>query len=264
MYAKMTCVFLVLFIIIAAGAGGAEKATPTPTPRLPEKVIIVTQDGFTLKGEYVSSASADKPVVVMLHQLGKTRSTWVRFRSELQKAGYGTLDYDARGHGESAIRNGERATYETFAPTGENNDWNKMSDDLKQVIGVLKDKYKVETKRVIIIGASIGANVTLKFAAKNKDVKGIILLSPGLNYHDVMSEPPAEEWDGRPCFIACSKGDVYSYESCRKLKEVMEKGAEAKKSKIVLEVMDGSAHGTYMLGGALDNKIMTWIKNLLK
>jgi pimeloyl-ACP methyl ester carboxylesterase len=264
MCAKMTCVFLVLFILIAAGTGGAEKATPTPTPRLPKKVNIFTRDGFTLQGEYVRSASAGKPVVVMLHQLGRTRSTWVRLKNKLQEAGYGTLDYDARGHGRSAIRNNKKATYETFAPTGEYNDWNMMSNDLRDVVGVLKDIYKVETKRVIIIGASIGANVTLKFAAKNKDVKGIILLSPGLNYHNVKSEPPAKEWDGRPCLISCAKGDAYSYESCQKLKEVMEKGAESGKSKIVLEVIEGSEHGTDMLGGALDEKIMTWLKDLMK
>jgi dienelactone hydrolase len=257
-------VFLVLFILTVTGTGGAEKATPTPVPRLPQKVKIFTSDEFYIEGEYVKPVSPDKPVVVMLHQLGKTRATWVRFKSKLQEAGYGTLDYDARGHGKSVIRKGKKATYETFAPTGQFNDWNMMSNDLKQVVGVLKDTYKVETKKVIIIGASIGANATLKFAAKDKDVKGIILLSPGLNYHDVMSEPPAKEWDGRPCLIACAKGDAYSYESCQKLREVMEKGTEAGKSKIVLEVMEGSAHGTDMLGGALDEKIMTWLKDLYK
>ncbi|MCX7000016.1 MAG: alpha/beta fold hydrolase [Candidatus Sumerlaeota bacterium] len=260
----MTCVFLVLFILMAAGTGGTEKATPTPVPRLPQKVKIFTLDEFYLEGEYVKPASPDKPVVVMLHQLGRTRSTWTRFKNKLQEVGYGTLDYDARGHGRSVIRKGKRATYEMFASTGQYNDWNMMSNDLRQVVGVLKDIYKVETKRVIIIGASIGANVTLKLAAKNKDVKGIILLSPGLNYHDVTSEPPAKEWDGRPCFIACAKGDAYSYESCQKLKEVMEKGAGTGKSRIVLEVMAGNEHGTDMLGGALDEKIMTWLKDLAK
>jgi len=139
-----------------------------------------------------------------------------------------------------------------------------MTSDLALNVKTLVQKKKADAKNIVITGASIGANTVLKYAAKDKDVRAIVLLSPGLSYHDVITEPAARAYAGRSCFIACSKGDAYSYTSCRRLKEILDTGAGKKKSQAVLEVRRGRAHGTDMLGGELDSKLLNWLKDVLK
>jgi len=258
---------LPFFLFACVISASAQNPTPTPKPILPQRLSLTTSDGFALVGEYLPPASPDKPGLVMLHQVGRDQSSWAALAKKFQALGFGTRVYDARGHGKSNIRNNKKAPWSMFALSGEDNDWNKMLSDLSLFINFLKDKQKVEPNRVVLIGASIGGNIALKFAAKNKDIKGIILLSPGLSYHDVKTESAAAEWDGRPCLFVSTKGDTYSFESCNQLKQIMDKKAPATpaaKSRISFITRDRSTHGTDMLGDDLDKIIINWIQDLYK
>jgi pimeloyl-ACP methyl ester carboxylesterase len=77
-------------------------------------VNFLTDDGVSIIGSYYSplnvvsnaSSSTTTPTVILLHMLGKDRSTWNAFASTLsQKGGYAVLSIDLRGHGESVKQN---------------------------------------------------------------------------------------------------------------------------------------------------------------
>ena len=238
---------------------------------------ILTPDKYAIGCGFSYTMPSSKRTVGFLHQRGKDRFSWDKFKGKFVNADFNYLWFDARGHGFSVkgqivVENGkatildDAGSWKYFAPTGENNEWNKMTDDLGLIIENLKKTKEdnFDPKQIILVGADIGANTALKYAAKNKEIKAIVLLSPGLNYYDIKTEPPAREWDGRPCLIVCAKGDKESYEASKQLKALMDKGAPDDKTKIKLEMVEGNAHGTDMLGGELDKKIVNWIRETMK
>jgi pimeloyl-ACP methyl ester carboxylesterase len=89
-----------------AGRGAVD--TPGKTVPRAESVQIKTADGVTLAGTfYPSPEGQDGATVLMLHELGKScNASWADLASELQKAGYGVLTFDFRGHGQSTAFDG--------------------------------------------------------------------------------------------------------------------------------------------------------------
>ncbi len=105
-----------------------------------QTVNFLTDDGVSIIGSYYSSpsnvvsnasssSSTTTPTVILLHMLGKDRSTWNAFASTLsQKEGYAVLSIDLRGHGESVKQNnGNAISFQSFTP----DDYNKMVLDVK-------------------------------------------------------------------------------------------------------------------------------------
>jgi pimeloyl-ACP methyl ester carboxylesterase len=71
----------------------------------------------------ITTGNQTTPTVILLHMLGKDRSTWSNFASTLsQKEGYAVLSIDLRGHGESVKQNnGNALSFQSFTP----DDYNK-------------------------------------------------------------------------------------------------------------------------------------------
>jgi pimeloyl-ACP methyl ester carboxylesterase len=137
------------------------------------------------------------------------------------------LAIDFRGHGESSgdLRN--------FSEQ----DFRNMTLDVKAGKEFLK-KQGLNVSELIIIGASIGANTALNYGVQDKDVKTIILMSPGLNYRGVTVEENAPKFDGRLLLIASSE-DEYSAETCMRLNELA--------GDSTLKIYNNLGHGTDML-----------------
>ena len=62
------------------------------------------------------------------------------------------------------------------------------------------------------IGGSIGANMALRLGADVPQIPTVVLLSPGLNYDGVQTEPAMETFGDRPVFIVASSEDSYAAE----------------------------------------------------
>jgi pimeloyl-ACP methyl ester carboxylesterase len=92
-------------------------------------------DGLTLAGE--TCGKADAPAVVLLHGGGQTRRSWTRAMRNLAAAGYFSLAFDMRGHGDS-----------DWAPDGDYS-VGALAGDLMRVLA------DVPQPRAII-GASLG------------------------------------------------------------------------------------------------------------
>lgn len=67
-------------------------------------------------------------------------------------------------------------------------------------------------ERVILAGASIGANIALYAARRAERVPLVVLLSPGYNYQGVRLAPALKSFD-RPVIAAAAPDDRYSYKT---------------------------------------------------
>jgi alpha-beta hydrolase superfamily lysophospholipase len=172
--------------------------------------------------------------------LGRTKETMADLASFLHPAGYKCLAIDPRGHGRS------QQNWQSFT----SRDFTNISNDIRAA----KDYLSAHgSKKVSIIGASIGANLALAYAVTDSEVRTIVMLSPGLDYRGVKTTLAAQEMR-RPFLIVVSKEDDYSYKSSVQIDRLS--GSEETK----LDVFEGLGHGTEMFK---DRKILKIIKEWL-
>ena len=211
-----------------------------------EKIIdadLKTQDNVSIKGTFYKGKN-DMPSVILLHMLDRNKNDWNEFAIALQKSGYNALAIDSRGHGQSGLN------WKEFS----HDDFNKMVFDVKAAKEFLV-KNGVGNE-VAIIGASIGANAALNYAAQDNSIKTIILLSPGLDYKGIKTEEAISQFNN-PVLIAASEGDSYAADSSRTLNS-LSKNSE-------LKIYPGSAHGTALLKSmGIQNFVISWIQENLK
>ena len=200
-------------------------------------------DGLVLKGTLYlpEGAKEARPVVILLPMMANDRKSWEDFPKMLASAGYAALAMDQRGHGESVWRGKKKVGYTQFT----NSEFAKMATDLGFVLKGLSNQKKVDTSRVAILGASIGANAALVYAAEHLAVRAVALLSPGLDYRGLITEDAAVSYGGRPALISASKGDGYAALSSQKLAEKI--GASAS-----LKIYEGAEHGTRLFSEQKD------------
>jgi len=156
---------------------------PTPSG---EKVSFMTSDGVNIVGSYYDGGNNS---VILLHMLGRTRADYNDFAKFLQDKGYTVLSIDFRGHGESS-------TSQLTAP-----DFTKLVYDAASAKNFLVSRGK-PADRVSIVGASIGANIALRYAASDSSIRSVVLISPGFDYRGVTTMDVISYYNGRLLMIA--------------------------------------------------------------
>jgi 3-oxoadipate enol-lactonase len=118
--------------------------------------------------------------IVLLHGLSATRRYVVMGSRALERSGYRTVAYDARGHGHSspAARPGDY-TYELLA------------GDLRTVLD------RLEIEQAALAGASMGAQTALRFALEHPErVLGLGLVTPAFDPGAATGPEAYRGWDG--------------------------------------------------------------------
>lgn len=176
-----------------------------------EKVHLKTEDQFEIVGTF-RNADHDR-AAILLHMMPATRESWNAFAIELDAVGYASLAIDERGHGESTM-NGTKS-YKTFSDVEQQ----AKILDVEAAFAFLVDQG-FDKEDIVIIGASIGANLAIEFLARHPEVKIAIALSPGLDYHGVLAEPPIEALSfHQKAILVASNDDEYAFDSCERLEE---------------------------------------------
>ena len=214
-----------------------------------------TSDGCRLEAFY-QAPSIGAYVFVNAHGLGSGKGEWGVLDAELKKRGYGYLSLDFRGHGGSLECGGVRTDYRAFDAAG----WRSLSGDIRAAAGFLKTKG-IPAEKLLLCGASIGANLSLKAVVEGLRPAGVILLSPGLVYAGVRADDFFKADLGVPVFIAASRDDDYSWQSAEHLSEL----ARISGIRYVFRAGAGG-HGVNMLTAekppGMIEAIMAWAKRL--
>ncbi len=142
-----------------------------------------------------SPPSVGKPTVIMLHGLASNKAEWQPLIDACASKGIGALAYDSRPPGTP---------------------WSKLVDDLGAVLRDLETHHHVDRKTVILAGASLGANVCLKYAALTANGKAVLLLSPGLDYQGLTTADALPKVKV-PVLIVAHPADAYAYKSSMQL-----------------------------------------------
>lgn len=191
-----------------------------------------TIDGVTIRGDW-SLPPDSKRAVLLLHMMPATRVSFLPLVSELNAAGFGTLAIDLRGHGQSTEQNGKKLDYKKF--TDAQHQASKL--DVDAAMNFLKGKGFIEDQ-TSFVGASIGANLAIDALYRYSSTCRAILLSPGLNYHEVKTEGPMKGiTPSQKVWLVAAKEDPYSAESVEALHTLNPSASK-------LTIFDGPEHGT--------------------
>lgn len=187
-------------------------------------------------------ADSDKGIL-LIHSLGSSKASWKQLVPELTSRNYNVLSIDMRGHGFSDY------DWRSF----DSDDFNKAVLDVEAGISFLEDNGVDD---IAVIGSSIGANIALKHASQNPEIKSLILLSPSLNYRGVKTASNMEKYSN-PVLIIVGKEDIQSYEGSKKLHNI----SSGKKDLIIT---NSSTHGTLLLQNEeVKLSILRWLGNTI-
>jgi alpha-beta hydrolase superfamily lysophospholipase len=216
---------------------------PAATP-----LTLVTPDGASIAAFYSAPTAELKAGLLLVPMLGRTHTDYEPLLGDAAAAGYATLALDVRGQGASKAPGGK--TYDTFTTE----QWLAAKADIGAGVKALGDK--IGDAPVIIVGASIGANLALVYAADHGDqIRALALLSPGLDYHGVTIEKAAQAIRDKPLFVAWSDDDSPSQIAGRKLQVW-----RAAKGMTFFQY-PGKAHGTALFEARpeLRGNLLTWL-----
>lgn len=200
-----------------------------------EIVKFQTTDGITIVSDFSlpESPKSNKKAVLLLHMMPEIRSSWIALSKELNYNGFTTLVIDLRGHGDSTNQNGKKLNYKDF--TDQEHQASRL--DVDAALNFLKSKGFNENS-ISVVGASIGANLALDAMSRYSGIMRGVLLSPGLDYRGVKTEPAIKNLTAsQKIWIVTAQGDSYSTESTKTLVKLRPDIA-------VSTIFKGAEHGT--------------------
>jgi len=216
-----------------------------------EKVKFTTEDGVEIIGDFYEAPNS-KYAGILIHMMPSDRKSLRTLALKLKEVGYSTLAIDLRGHGESINSTKGLLDYKKFS----DEEHQASIYDIKSASKFLEAKgFPISNQ--FLIGASIGANLSLQFLSSNTYVKCAVLISPGLNYRGIKLENYLKKELGEKLMVVVTKEDIQSYSSIEKIKELAPPST-------ILEY-PGSAHGTDIFDGfpELYDKIIFFLKEKL-
>jgi pimeloyl-ACP methyl ester carboxylesterase len=174
--------------------GASTSASPSPGPSLApvgaECRPAATQ-GLTLRlvnqagGSIAAVDLGSGPIgVVLAHQSDASLCQWLPYAQVLATKGYRVLAFDFAGYGSSSVP--QQKTY---------------VEDLRTAVAYLRDRG---TPRVVIMGASMGATMSVVAAAAitTPPVDGVIALSPPVTFDGVNAEKAAPSLKTPALYVA--------------------------------------------------------------
>lgn len=168
-----------------------------------ERVVCITDDGVEIIGDYYLPLHKSVRGLVLAHMMPEVRESFFEFAHKAAMRGFHVLAIDLRGHGESTKKIGSDTAldYKSFSDA----DHQKSIHDIRAAIFYLRGRG---VKEIVLIGASIGANLSLRALVEDKKLRGAILLSPGYDYRGIKTIPFARRLSSRQgIFFAGSEDD---------------------------------------------------------
>lgn len=214
------------------------------------RVTFSTSDGVTIVGD-LYEGPVGGPSALLLHMMPATKESWGSTALALIAAGFSSvLAIDLRGHGESVESAPVRLDYKAFTDA----EHQAKIRDVEASAAWLEKERGADQRRLVLIGASIGANLAISFAAAHPDIPAVVALSPGLDYHGVTAVDKVAAFAAdQALLLVASADDEYSLTTIRTLSEL---DPEAEMIELV-----GAGHGTLMLERQPDlvDQVVRWL-----
>ena len=208
------------------------------------KIFLTTEDEVKIAAN-LYPAESPKGWIVFSHMMPAVKESWNDLAEIFCGAGYESIAIDLRGHGESVFNGSMRElNYRNFS----DKEHQKSILDLEAAAEFLIKERKVAPAQISFVGASIGANLSLQYISEHSEFKTAILLSPGLNYRGVKTEPLAKNLKaGQKVFFISAKDDIRSggnnnAEENQKLYDLIPSGVEKK-----IKIYETGGHGADIL-----------------
>lgn len=220
-----------------------------------KEVEFTTTDGIKISATYQLPKTTEKtPVVVLIHQGGSTREEWKELTlwNKLIENGYAILAYDVRLHGKSGKDKGNM--YDLF------NNAKRAPLDLQAAIKFLENDKRIDAKRIGVVGASIGGNLSCVAASStNYNVKSVVVMSAKTSAAQNLSGKKAAITPKNAFYIASADEQGGKREEWAK--ELYTKTTGKRK----VEIAKGNKHGSFILreDKALEDAIIKWLKETL-
>lgn len=197
-----------------------------------QKIAITTEDNIELSALFWDRQALVS--VLLLHMMPATKESWIPLAGKLANLGMNVLAIDLRGHGES-----DGGSYEDFTPEQH---YGYFKDQVAAV-KFLKDFFP--HYEMYMGGASIGANMTIKFMAQHGEVKKGFALSAGLDYYGVraIDDVPKLRAEQKILLVGSRDDTRKSGSDCGAMAEQLYDAAGGQKDKIIYE---NGGHGTDM------------------
>lgn len=220
--------------------------------RSPERAITFDgANGTIVHATIYSPAAKTGPGLILLHQAGSSRESWTSFAQLARADGYFAIAIDLRGHGASASDSG--ANPSTFTP----DDWLAILGDIPGAKAELL-KAGADPNQIAIMGASIGANLAMRYAPIDPQIQAIVMLSPGEEYNGVGVGNTVQTYQSRPILLMATQRDGYAARSAKKLDDLAQEYTE-------LRLYPGGGHGTDLLTEVpvAAEQVLMWLDHIL-
>ncbi len=200
-------------------------------------------DGRTIDGLLMEADVRPAPAVVMVGMLGRPKDDWQAVADRFAAAGITALAIDLPG---SSL-------------PGDGAALSRWNDDIRAAVGYLNSRPgDVRPGAIGVVGASLGANLTVIAAAADPSVRSIALISPSVDYRGVRIEQPLRQYGARPALLVASLHDPYAARSVREL-------AGDPPGIRQMRWSDTAAHGTVLLARDPDlvRSLVEWFQQTL-
>lgn len=209
----------------------------TPAPYGGEALFLPTEDGCRTAAWYWAPLQTGAPGVILVHMRGGNKGTWGDMPKQLVEEGFAVIAIDLRGHGESIDPAGRRLDLNALKEA----DYLAMLGDIAAAHRLFEQRNAVDADRVGLVGASIGANLAMMYAAGDLRVRTVVALSPGLNYMGLQPLKYLAGLDKRALYLVAATGDEYSFSGCQELEKL------ALSDPVSFRSFEGKEHGTDLL-----------------
>ncbi len=189
--------------------------------------------------------------LVLVHMMPSTKESWMDLAKEFQSLGYESVAIDLRGHGES---DGGPDGYQNFS----DQQHQESILDLEAAVNYLIKNRSATSDKISLIGASIGANLSLRYLSEHPEFKKAVLLSAGLNYRGLETESLVKKLkNNQAVFFITSKDDGDNAVESQQLYEAIP--IMVKKD---IRAYEKGGHGTVILEN--QPELLTLISNFLQ
>ncbi len=244
-----------LMLEVALLCGGIAACSPKDASpaHATRDVTLLTQDGAHIAATLYPVSRPQPAGLILVHMLGSDRSSWESFARAAQRKGYLTIAFDMRSHGGSTGMTGVMTDHR--ASTRQK--WLGVLYDIDAAKQALLDQG-ADPENLALVGASLGANLALRYAAGHEDIQTVVLLSPGITYQEIETTDVIAAYGRRPLLLMTSTGDTYATASCQTLRTLA-------KGQCELREYDGSAHGPALFAAAstIPGQILLWLDSIV-